>query len=567
MSEFLQHIHSPDDLRKLKPEDLAVLAKELRQFILEATREKKEHIRSGFGVVELTIALHYVYQTPHDRLIWDVGHQAYAHKVLTGRREQFHTNRQHKGISGFPKREESVYDTFGTGHSSTSLSALLGMLVADGQRAKAERQYIAVIGDGALTSGMAYEALNHAGASGANMLIVLNDNGISIDENVGALHQSGTYQTFFEALQADYHGPVDGHDIPALLQSLETLKKQKGLRVLHIKTEKGKGYTIGERETIPSVKKTSYQDVFGQTLLELAQQNPNIVAVTPAMLSGSSMKAMQEAFPERTFDVGIAEQHAVTFSAGLAVQGMIPFCHIYSTFMQRAYDQLIHDVALQKLPVIFCLDRAGLAGADGATHHGVFDLAFLRCIPHLTIAAPMDEAELRNLMYTAQHHPKGPFVIRYPKSNTTGMDWKKAFEAFPPGRGRCIKKGKELAMLSIGTIGTMISEALLELEDIGIQAAHYDLRFAKPLDEALLHEVFQQFSYVITVEDACITGGIGEAVMTFASQQGYTASITQMGIPDYFVEQGSIDELRKECGFDKESIETTIKRLHAEAKQ
>lgn len=573
--ELLQHIHSPTDLKKLDKTQLGSLATELRQYLIDTISVYGGHFAANLGVVELTVALHYVFNTPDDKLVWDVGHQAYAHKILTGRRENFYTNRTLGGVSGFPKMAESPYDAFGTGHSSTSVSAILGMAIADKIQGK-NNQHIAVIGDGALTAGLAFEGLNHSGAEHANILVVLNDNAISIDANTVAIKD---YKSYFTALKFAYYGTVDGHDTQKLVEVLEELKTIQGPKLLHCITTKGKGFEPAEKEQTkwhaPGVfdkisgeiekkpltqpKPPKYQDVFGHTLLELAQMNPKIVGITPAMPSGSSMNIFMEAMPHRTFDVGIAEQHAVTFSAGLATQGLVPFCNIYSTFMQRAYDQVIHDVCVQNLPVIFCLDRAGLAGADGPTHHGAFDLAFLRCIPNMVIAAPMNEQELRNLMYTAQLNPISPFTIRYPRGNGEMVDWQTPFTELEIGKGRCVAEGEDIAVLSVGTVGNFVQEAIKNTNNTSV--AHYDMRFVKPLDEALLHQVFKKFTKVITVEDGCLAGGFGGAVLEFMAQNSYTAQVKRLGIPDAFIEQGTQKELHKICEYDADGIAKVIQEF------
>ncbi len=573
--ELLQHIHSPADLKMLDKTQLGALATELRQYLIDTISVYGGHFAANLGVVELTVALHYVFNTPDDKLVWDVGHQAYAHKILTGRRENFYTNRTLGGVSGFPKMAESPYDAFGTGHSSTSVSAILGMAIADKLQGN-NNQHIAVIGDGALTAGLAFEGLNHAGAEHANILVVLNDNAISIDANTVAIKD---YKSYFTALKFTYYGTVDGHDTQKLVKVLEELKTIQGPKLLHCITTKGKGFEPAEKEQTkwhaPGVfdkisgeiekkpltqpKPPKYQDVFGYTLLELAQMNPKIVGITPAMPSGSSMNIFMEAMPHRTFDVGIAEQHAVTFSAGLATQGLVPFCNIYSTFMQRAYDQVIHDVCVQNLPVIFCLDRAGLAGADGPTHHGAFDLAFLRCIPNMVIAAPMNEEELRNMMYTAQLNPINPFTIRYPRGNGEMVDWQTPFTELEIGKGRYVSEGEDIAVLSVGTVGNFVQEAIKNTNNTSV--AHYDMRFVKPLDEALLHQVFKKFTKVITVEDGCLAGGFGSVVLEFMAQNSYTAQVKRLGIPDAFIEQGTQKELHKICGYDADGIAKAILSL------
>ncbi len=617
---LLQQINGPADLKPLEPRQLIQLSHELRQFIIDIVSSNPGHFGASLGVVELTVALHRVFNSPFDKLIWDVGHQAYGHKILTGRRDQFHTNRKYKGISGFPKPSESEHDAFGVGHSSTSISAALGMTVGHEHTGEQERQVVAVIGDGALSGGMAFEALNNAGHEKKNMLVILNDNNMAIDPSVGAMKEylldittSRAYNkvrtdvwnlmgylnklnpnarhyvqkiesamksivlkqsNLFESFNFRYFGPVDGHDVLHLTTALEDLKDIPGPKLLHILTRKGKGFPQAElNQTIfhsPSgkfdrktgeflVKKSDkpqpprFQDVFGETLLELAEGNKKIVGITPAMPSGSSLKVMMEKIPDRTFDVGIAEQHAVTFSAGLAAAGMTPYCNIYSSFMQRAYDQVIHDVAIQNLPVVFCLDRAGLVGADGATHHGAYDLAYMRCIPNLTIASPLNEIELRNLMYSAQQHG-GPYVIRYPRGRGVTVDWKKPFSAIETGKGQILRDGEDLAILSIGPVGNTVAEAIDELEARHLSIAHIDLRFLKPLDTELLKKVFSGFKKIITVEDGSIAGGMGSAVLEFMSTHNYQAVVKRLGIPDRFVDQGTPEELQRECGFDKEGI-------------
>jgi 1-deoxy-D-xylulose-5-phosphate synthase len=579
LKNLLKHINSVSDLRQLTPGDLPQLAKELRQFIIEIVAAKEGHLGASLGVVELTIALHYVFNTPHDLLIWDVGHQAYGHKILTGRKAEFHTNRQFNGLSGFPKREESVFDAFGTGHSSTSISAALGMAIASQLKGE-NRQHIAVIGDASIASGMAFEGLNHAGVTTANLLVILNDNAIGIDPSVGALKQyltnvkKGTQKqdNIFEALNFEYSGPVDGHDMEALIKELERLKTIEGPKFLHIITTKGKGLKQAEKyqvkyhapgkfdaNTGDIISKNSadfppkYQDVFGWTLVELARENKAIVGITPAMPTGSSLKYMMDALPERAFDVGIAEQHAVTLAAGMATQGLIPFCNIYSTFLQRAYDQIIHDVALQNLPVIFCIDRAGLVGEDGATHHGVFDLAYLRCIPNLIIVAPRNEKELRNIMYTAQKGLKHPIAIRYPRGRGETPDWKSQFTSIEIGTGVQLKQGGEVAILSLGAISSTVSEAI-----DGLNCAHYDIRFVKPLDEPLLHTIFKNHSTLITLEDGVINGGFGSAILEFAAAHNYKNDVIVKGIPDAFIEHGSVEHLHKALNIDTASLREYI---------
>ena len=582
MKNLLKHINSPKDLRQLSAEELPELAKELRQFIIEVIASKEGHLGASLGVVELTIALHYVYNTPIDLLVWDVGHQAYGHKILTGRKSEFHTNRQFKGLSGFPKRDESEYDTFGTGHSSTSISAALGMAIASQLKGE-DRQHICVIGDASIASGMAFEGLNHAGVTTANLLVILNDNAIGIDPSVGALKQyltnvkKGTQKqdNIFEALNFEYSGPVDGHDLKALVSELKRLKSIDGPKFLHVITTKGKGLRQAEKdqvkyhapgkfdaETGDIFTKNNedlppkYQDVFGHTLLELAKSNKNIIGITPAMPTGSSLKYMMEALPERAFDVGIAEQHAVTMAAGMATQGLIPFCNIYSTFLQRAYDQIIHDVALQNLPVIFCIDRAGLVGEDGATHHGVFDLAYLRCVPNLIIFAPRNEIELRNIMYTAQIGLEHPIAIRYPRGRGVTPCWKSPFEAIEIGTGVQLEQGEGLAVLSIGAISNTVTEAIR-----GLNCGHYDMRFIKPLDESLLHTIFKTHSTLITIEDGVENGGFGSAILEFAATHRYKNDVVVKGIPDEFIEHGAIDNLQQLIGVSAHELHKLIKSL------
>lgn len=627
--ELLKNINLPADLRKLTESQLPQVADELRQFIIDMVSVNGGHFGASLGVVELSVALHYVFNTPDDQLVWDVGHQAYGHKILTGRKDRFQTNRVYKGISGFPKRSESEYDTFGVGHSSTSISAALGMAVASKYKNNDQRQHIAVIGDGAMTAGMAFEALNHGGVENSNLLVILNDNCMSIDPNVGALREyltdittSHTYNrmrddiwkilggisrfgpnaqeivkkvekgikgtilknsNLFESLKFRYFGPVDGHDINHLVKVLNDLKDIPGPKLLHILTVKGKGYELAEKDQTKwhapglfdkitgEIKKSSntepqppkYQDVFGNTMVELAEQNDKIMGITPAMPSGCSLNIMMKAMPNRAFDVGIAEQHAVTFSAGLASQGLVPFCNIYSSFMQRAYDQVIHDVALQKLNVVFCLDRAGLAGADGPTHHGAYDIAYMRCIPHMVVSAPMNEQELRNLMYTASIDNAGPFTIRYPRGNGVMVDWKTPFEKLPIGKGRKICDGEEVAILTFGHVGNFAVEACKKLNAENIHPAHYDLRFAKPLDEELLHEVFSKYKKIITVEDGCIQGGVGSAVLEFMADHNYSGQVKRLGIPDEYIEHGEQAELWAECGYDANAIVEEVRRYHS----
>ncbi len=620
---LLSTINGAEDVKKLELDDLIILSAEIRQFIIDIVSSNPGHFGASLGVVELTVALHYVFNTPYDKIVWDVGHQAYAHKILTGRRDVFHTNRKYKGISGFPKPSESEYDAFGVGHSSTSISAALGIALASQHQKDKARQVVAVIGDGSLTGGLAYEGLNNAGIEKSNLLVILNDNNMSIDPNVGAMKDylidittSKTYNkvktdiwnilgalpgaqkyaqkienavksvflrqsNLFESLNFRYFGPVDGHDVIHLTQVLEDLKHIRGPKLLHCITTKGKGFKqaelhqtayhspgkfnkiTGEIIATPSESPIppNYQDVFGETLLELALKNEKIIGITPAMPSGCSLKIMMCALPERTYDVGIAEQHAVTFSAGLAIQGMLPFCNIYSTFMQRAYDQMIHDVALQNLNVVFCLDRAGLVGGDGATHHGAFDIAFTRSVPNMIVAAPMDELELRNMLYTAQLRNHGPFSIRYPRGRGIHTVWKKPFKEIAIGKARLLQEGTDIAILSIGSAGNLVTEAIVKLDLLNISAAHFDMRFVKPIDEEILHQVFSGFNTVLTVEDGVIQGGFGSAVLEFMADNNYSSRIKRLGIPDKFVEQGSTNDLIRECGFDADSIVKEVKLL------
>ncbi|ARN78213.1 1-deoxy-D-xylulose-5-phosphate synthase [Nonlabens spongiae] len=582
---LLDRIDTPEDLRRFRESELKDLAPELRRFIIDIISEKEGHLGASLGVVELTIALHYVFQTPRDLLVWDVGHQAYGHKILTGRKNVFHTNRDLGGISGFPKRRESVYDTFGVGHSSTSISAALGMAMATALK-NDSRKHIAVIGDASIASGMAFEALNHAGVSNADLLVVLNDNAIGIDPSVGALKQyltrtkSGNetgQENLFEALNFDYYGPIDGHDLDKLIHELERQKNLKGPRLLHVRTTKGKGLQQAEQDQVKyhapgrfdkitgelppkngDKLPPKYQEVFGETILELAKVNEKIVGITPAMPTGSSLKIMMEAMPDRAFDVGIAEQHAVTLAAGMVTQGLVPFCTIYSTFLQRAYDQVIHDVALQKLPVIFCLDRAGLVGKDGATHHGVFDLAYLNLIPDLIIAAPMDAVELRNLMFTASQGLDLPIAMRYPRGRCNILDWKMPFQQIPIGESRFLSKGSKVALISIGTIGSMVQD-LIESEKLSI--THLDARFLKPFDVKVLKQIFSSHDHIVTIEDGTEIGGLGDTVLGLASQLSYQGSIHKIGIPDQFIEHGSTADLHKMAGIDRESLLIKIKSL------
>ncbi|MEO1415447.1 MAG: 1-deoxy-D-xylulose-5-phosphate synthase [Bacteroidota bacterium] len=623
--KLLAQIDSPEDLRKLEPEQLYQFCEELRDFIISSVSTNGGHFGASLGVVELTAAIHYVFNTPYDQLVWDVGHQAYGHKIITGRREVFHTNRVKGGISGFPKRSESEYDTFGVGHSSTSISAAVGMAVAAGYK-KENRQVVAVIGDGAMTGGLAFEALNHGGWEKANMLVVLNDNNMSIDPNVGALKDyltdittSHTYNKMrdelwkllgkidktgiktralagkieqaltsatkpgmlFEALGFRYFGPVDGHDVNHLVRLMDDLKDIPGPKLLHCITVKGKGFELAEKDqtkwhapglfdkmtgeilkskpTTPQAPK--YQDVFGHSIIELAEKDEKIMGITPAMPSGCSLKYMIKEMPDRAFDVGIAEQHAVTFSAGLATQGMKAFCNVYSTFMQRAYDQVIHDVAIQKLPVVFCLDRGGLAGADGATHQGAYDIAYFRCIPNMVVSAPMNESELRNLMYTSSKWMEGPFSIRYPRGKGVMPEWRTPFEMIEVGTGRKLNEGDEVAILTIGHPGNFAQEAIGELKAEGITPAHYDMRFVKPLDEEMLEEVFTKYKKVITVEDGCLQGGFGSAVLEWMVDHGHAAKVVRLGVPDVFVDHGTQQQLWAECGYDKDAIVRTVKDM------
>ncbi len=625
---LLEKINDPADLRKLEQSELPEVCSDLRNYIIELVSANPGHLGASLGVVELTVALHFVYNTPYDLLVWDVGHQAYGHKILTGRRNIFHTNRKFKGISGFPKREESIFDTFGVGHSSTSISAALGMAVAAGLKNENDRKTVAVIGDGAMTGGMAFEALNNAGVNKSDLLVVLNDNNMAIDPNVGVISQyllnvskSHTYNRFkkdvweglgkldgfgkvtrkiiqrnqhalknillnenhlFEAFHFRYFGPIDGHDVEYLADVLNDLKDIPGPKLLHVVTKKGKGFkqaeinqtkyhapglfdkVTGEIYTCdcPIDQAPKFQNVFGKTLLELAEQNEKIVGITPAMPSGCSMNLMIEKMPHRAFDVGIAEQHAVTFSAGLATQGMVPFCNIYSTFMQRAYDQVIHDVAIQNLHVVFCLDRGGLVGEDGPTHHGAFDLVYMRTVPNMIVSAPMDEIELRNLMYTAQlDEVKQPFSIRYPRGCGIKPDWRKPFEKIEIGRGRKLTDGNDIAIVTIGKAGIWAQQAMSTLAKNQVSAAHFDMRFVKPLDEELLNEIFSNFKTIVTVEDGAVKGGFGSAVLEFMAENGYSAHVKLLGIPDKFIEQGSTEELYSVCGIDENGIVNTVLQM------
>ena len=585
MKNLLGKISNVTDLRKLEVSQLPQLAKELREYIIDIVATKEGHLGASLGVVELTVVLHYLFDTPNDLLVWDVGHQAYGHKILTGRKDVFDTNRQFGGIAGFPSRKESKFDAFGVGHSSTSISAVLGMAIASNLKGAKEKQHIAVIGDASIASGMAFEALNHAGVSKANILIILNDNAIGIDPSVGALKEYLTkvksdkrlaiQNNIIKALNFNYSGPIDGHNIEKLVLELKRLKSVKGPKFLHIITKKGKGLQKAEEDQVTyhapgkfdkisgeRLKKeinlyTKYQDVFGKTIVELAEKNEKIVGITPAMLTGSSLKLMFDKFPKRTFDVGIAEQHAVTLAAGMATQGLVPFCNIYSTFLQRAYDQVIHDVALQNLPVIFCLDRAGLVGEDGATHHGVFDLAYLRCIPNLIIFAPRNEIELRNILYTAQKGLQHPIAIRYPRGYGNIVNWQKPFENIEIGKGICLQKGKNIAILSIGTIASNISEAL-GLMSNSSNFSHYDMCFIKPLDQNLLKEIFTSHKTIITIEDGVVKGGFGTAILEFAAENNYHNNIKTLGLPDNFIEHGSIFNLQHTVGLDAYSLKNTL---------
>jgi 1-deoxy-D-xylulose-5-phosphate synthase len=624
---LLSSINSPSDLKKLRLEDLPDLCEEIRQFIIEVMAVNPGHLGASLGAVELAVALHYVHDAPFDKIIWDVGHQAYAHKILTGRKERFETIRTYKGISGFPKMAESEFDAFGVGHSSTSISAALGMAVAAKLAGQTDRHHVAVIGDGAMTGGMAMEALNNAGVSNANLMVILNDNQIAIDKNVGAIKDyladivtSKTYNkvrdkiwlamgggtkygknsraivkqlgnavkttllksgNLFEAFNFRYFGPVDGNDVIRLVKLLKDMRDIKGPKLLHIHTIKGKGFQKAEQDQTvyhaPGVfdKKTGtikedkcqglapkYQTIFGRTIIELAEENPKIVGITPAMASGCSLNLMMAKMPDRTFDVGIAEQHAVTFSAGMAASGYIPFCNIYSTFMQRGYDQIIHDVALQNLHVVFCLDRGGLVGEDGATHHGIYDLAYLRCIPNMVVSSPMNEEELRNLMFTAQLPGAGPFAIRYPKGRGVMTKWKTPLVPLEIGKGQMVRDGEDLAILTLGHVGNYAIDACSALEKEGYSVAHYNLRFLKPLDEEMLHHIFSRFSRIITVEDGAVMGGMGSAVLEFMADHGYSATVKRLGVPDLFIEQGTVAELHHACGFDTTGIvECTRKML------
>ncbi|MBN2165055.1 MAG: 1-deoxy-D-xylulose-5-phosphate synthase [Marinilabiliaceae bacterium] len=622
-TELLKQIMFPSDLKKIKEHDLPQVCSELREFIIDAVSCNPAHFGASLGVVELTVALHYVFNTPDDKLIWDVGHQAYGHKILTGRRESFHTNRKYKGISGFPNIFESEYDAFGVGHSSTSISAALGIATANKLNGDENKQVIAIIGDGSMTAGLAFEGLNNLSVNKSNVLIILNDNNMAIDPNIGGFSDylvdiatSYTYNKFrnkvinaldrnngssrardfilkinnsiknfvsrqtniFEGLNIRYFGPVDGHDVNHLVRILNDLKAIKGPKVLHVITKKGKGFKLAEENqtawhaTGEKFDKTTgikfltpsdkpkpprYQDVFGNTIVELAEKNKKIIGITPAMPTGSSLNIMMNKMPDRAIDVGIAEQHAVTFSAGLAIAGYVPFCNIYSSFIQRAYDQVIHDVTLQKLNVVFCIDRGGLVGSDGATHHGVYDLAFFRCVPNLIVSSPMNESELRNLMYTAQLPDKGPFSIRYPRGIGQNINWQTPFEEITIGKGRLIREGDDLAFITIGPVGNKIEFVANKLAEDGFSVSHVDIRFLKPLDQELLHKIFSNHKKIITIEDGTIIGGLGSAVMEFMCDNGYTATIKRLGVPDKYIEHGTQTELYKECGFDKDSIYNT----------
>jgi len=623
--ELLRQINSPSDLKALPREKLHQLCDELRQYIIDVVSVHGGHFGASLGVVELTVALHYIYHTPYDQLVWDVGHQAYGHKILTGRRDNFISNRKYKGLSGFPKRTESDYDTFGVGHSSTSVSAALGMAMAAKYKGELDRKVVAVIGDGAMTAGIAFEALNHAGVADTDILIILNDNCMSIDPNVGALKEyltdittSPTYNkvkddvwkllgklpvgknftramahklteglkgmvsssaNLFEALKLRYFGPIDGHNVTKLVDTLKDLKEIPGPKLLHIITVKGKGYDLAEKDqtkwhspglfdkiTGEIYKKKfeiaqppKYQDVFGHTIIELAEKNEKIFGITPAMPSGSSLKFMMEKMPNRAFDVGIAEQHAVTLSAGMATQGMKVYCNIYSSFMQKAYDQVIHDVAIQNLPVIFCLDRAGLVGEDGPTHHGAYDIAYMRCVPNMVVSAPMNESELRNLMYTAQlDSTTNPFVIRYPRGEGVMPEWRTEMKEIVIGKGRKLREGQDIAILSFGHPGNFAALAIRDLRNDGLSVAHYDMRFAKPLDEELLQEALNKYPKIITVEDGTVLGGFGSAVLEFANQYDHKNEIRILGIPDKIIEHGSPKELHRECGYDAQAIKDAV---------
>jgi 1-deoxy-D-xylulose-5-phosphate synthase len=630
--QLLQRIDNPGELRRMDRGQLHQVCDELRQYIIDVVSVHGGHFGASLGVVELTVALHYVYNTPYDQLVWDVGHQAYGHKILTGRRDSFHTNRKYGGLSGFPKRSESEYDTFGVGHSSTSISAALGMAIAAKYKGEKDRKAIAVIGDGAMTAGMAFEAMNHAGVSDSDLLIILNDNCMSIDPNVGALKEyltdistSHAYNklkddiwhalgklpvgknfsremasklehsikgfisqssNLFEAMKLRYFGPIDGHNITKLVDTLKDLKDIHGPKILHIVTTKGKGYSLAEKDqtkwhapglfdkvtgeiykkTFETPQPPKYQDVFGHTIIELAEKNELVFGITPAMPSGCSMKFMMDKMPDRAIDVGICEQHAVTLSAGMATQGLRVFCNIYSSFMQRAFDQVVHDVAIQKLPVVFCLDRAGLVGEDGPTHHGAYDIAYFRCIPNMVISAPMNESELRNLMYTSQlPSTKLPMVIRYPRGEGVMPEWRTEMKEIPIGKGRRLREGKDIAILSLGHPGNFAAAAIRDLKAEGLEPAHYDMRFVKPLDEELLHEAFGRYRRFVTVEDGTVMGGFGSAVLEFMAANGYQAEVRMLGIPDRIVEHGSPKELHRECGYDAKGIADAVREMMRES--
>ena len=609
---ILSTINSPEDLKELNNSELIQLSGELRSFILDVVSVHPGHLGSSLGVVELTVALHYVFNTPFDRLIWDVGHQAYGHKILTGRRDIFYTNRQFQGIGGFPIRTESEYDAFGTGHASTSISAALGMAEASRLKGETNRKHIAVIGDGALTGGMAIEGMNNAGATNADLLVILNDNGISIDENIGSIRNyfsqianstkksRKTWKSLgiatkhtesqltnlqgksnlFQVMNFNYFGPVDGHDLTSLIDVLSEVINIPGPKLLHVITTKGKGFKKAEEEQTKyhapgkfnrdtgelivgetKCKPSTYQEVYGKTLLELAETNDKIVAITPAMPTGSALNFMKDKYPERVFDVGIAEQHAVTFAAGLATEGFKPICTIYSTFLQRAYDQLIHDVALQKLPVVFCIDRAGLVGEDGATHHGAFDMAFMNSIPEMIVSAPMNEVELRNLMFTSTSYNKGPFSIRYPRSRGVCDSWVLPFEKIEIGKGRCLIEGGKIAILSIGHAGNFAISATSLLNEINIHPGVFDMRFISPIDEDLLHNVFNNYENIITVEDGIISGGLGNKISVFKNLHNYQNKVVSLGIPDLFVGHGNVEKLHEICGYDAYNIKNTVIKL------
>lgn len=624
IGDILSKLNLPEDLKHLSDQDLERLSIDIRKFIIEVVSTEHGHLASSLGVVELSIALHYVFNAPYDKIIWDVGHQAYPHKILTGRKDRFHTNRKLNGISGFPKMSESEYDAFGVGHSSTSISAALGMAEASRLKGETDRQHVAVIGDGAMTAGMAMEGLNNAGVSNSNILVILNDNGIAIDPSVGAIHKyltdistSKAYNrlkddiwnllgkfdklgetgqklgskidaalksallknsNMFESMNFRYFGPVNGHNLKRLIKVLKDIKEIPGPKVLHILTKKGKGLSTAEDDPItfhapgsfdsetgvllakadnPQETPPKFQDVFGKTLLELAEKDSRIVGITPAMPTGSSLNFMMEKFPDRVFDVGIAEQHAVTFAAGLASAGMLPFCNIYSSFMQRAYDQVIHDVALQRLPVIFCLDRAGLVGEDGPTHHGSLDLAYFRSVPNMVVAAPMDEWELRHMMFTAKHQ-NGPFSIRYPRGKGSKIDWACEMKLIEIGKGRQLVEGEELAILGIGTVGKDILEAIHQLDDTDNMPSFYDLRFLKPIDEEMIKSIFTKYQKIITVEDGSLLGGLATAISEMQSKHQYKGQIRSLGIPDQFIEHGKPEELKALCGYDSKAILSCI---------